>query len=69
MVRGNLLELCSGDFVVAARVSGATGAAVIRRHLLPSFLSYLIVHLTLAVPNITLGETALSFIGLGRRRW
>ena len=65
VVRGKLLELRSGDFVVAARVSGATAGAVIRRHLLPSFLSYLIVHLTLAVPNMILGETALSFIGLG----
>ena len=65
VVRGKLLELRSNDFVVAARVSGATGGAVIRRHLLPSFLSYLIVHLTLAVPNMILGETALSFIGLG----
>ena len=65
MVRGKLLELRSGDFVVAARVSGASGGAVIRRHLLPSFLSYLIVHLTLAVPNMILGETALNFIGLG----
>ena len=65
VVRGKLLELRSGDFVVAARVSGASGGAVIRRHLLPSFLSYLIVHLTLAVPNMILGETALSFIGLG----
>ena len=65
VVRGKLLELRSGDFVVAARVSGATSGAVIRRHLLQSFLSYLIVHLTLAVPNMILGETALSFIGLG----
>ncbi len=65
VVRGKLLELRSGDFVVAARVSGASSGAVIRRHLLPSFLSYLIVHLTLAVPNMILGETALSFIGRG----
>ena len=65
VVRGKLLELRSGDFVVAARVSVATAGAVIRRHLLPSFLSYLIVHLALAVPNMILGETALSFIGLG----
>ena len=56
VVRGKLLELRSGDFVVAALVSGATGGAVIRRHLLPSFLSYLIVHLTLAVPNMILGD-------------
>ena len=65
VVRGKLLELRGNDFVVAARVSGATAGAVIHRHLLPSFLSYLIVHLTLAVPNMILGETALSFIGLG----
>ena len=61
VVRGKLLELRSGEFVVAARLSGASAGAVIRRHLLPSFLSYLIVHLTLAVPNMILGETALSF--------
>ncbi len=36
-------------------------------HLLPSFLSYLIVHLTLSVPAVILGETALSFLGLGIR--
>ena len=65
VVRGKLLELRSADFVLAARVSGATGGAIVRRHLLPSFLSYQIVHLTLAVPNMILGETALSFIGLG----
>ena len=41
------------------------GGAVICCHLLPSFVSYLIVHLTLAVPNLILGETTLSFIGLG----
>ena len=65
VVRGKLLELRTGDFVTAAKVSGATDPQVIRRHLLPSFFSYLIVHLTLAVPGMILGETALSFIGLG----
>ena len=62
VVRGKLLELRSGDFVVAARLSGATAGAVIRRHRCHRFLSYLIVHLTLAVPNMMLGETAFSFI-------
>ncbi|MEM7028657.1 MAG: ABC transporter permease subunit, partial [Chloroflexota bacterium] len=37
------------------------------RHLLPAFISYLIVHLTLAIPGMILGETALSFLGLGIR--
>ena len=58
---GARLSLAAG--VAQRRLRG--GGAVIRRHLLPSFLSYLIVHLILAVPNMILGETALSFIGLG----
>ena len=37
------------------------------RHLLPGFMSYLIVSLTLAIPYMILGETALSFIGIGLR--
>ena len=67
VVRGKLLELREADFVMAARVSGAPEGAIIGRHLLPSFLSYLIVHLTLAIPGMILGETALSFLGLGIR--
>ena len=50
---------------MVVRVAGATGGGVIRRRLLPSFLSYVIVHLTLAVPNMIFGQTALSLIGLG----
>ena len=67
VVRGKLLELREADFVMAARVAGALDGAIIRRHLLPSFMSYLIVSLTLAVPGMILGETALSFLGLGLR--
>lgn len=52
---------------MAATIAGATDARVITRHLLPSFLSYLIVSLTLAIPGMILGETALSFLGLGLR--
>ena len=37
------------------------------RHLLPSFTSYLIVSITLAIPQMILGETALSFLGIGMR--
>ncbi len=67
VVRGKLLELREEDFVTAARVSAASSGAIIARHLLPSFLSYLVVSLTLAIPNMILGETALSFLGLGLR--
>ena len=67
VVRGKLLELREADFVMAARVAGAREGRIIALHLLPSFLSYLIVHLTLAIPGMILGETALSFLGLGIR--
>ena len=67
VVRGKLLELREQDFVTAARISGTGEGKIIVAHLLPSFLSYLIVSLTLAVPYMILGETALSFLGLGLR--
>ena len=67
VVRGRLLELREEDFVMAAKISGATDRIIIARHLLPSFLSYLIVNLTLSIPRMILGETALSFLGLGLR--
>lgn len=67
VVRGKLLELREEDFVMAAKISGASEARIITRHLLPSFLSYLIVSLTLTIPGMILGETALSFLGLGIR--
>ena len=67
VVRGKLLELREEDFVMAARICNSKEGAIISRHLLPSFMSYLIVHLTLAVPGMILGETSLSFLGLGIR--
>jgi peptide/nickel transport system permease protein len=65
VVRGKLLSSREEDFVTASLIGGATRRYVIFRHLLPSFMSYLIVSLTLAVPNMILGETALSFLGIG----
>ncbi len=67
VVRGKFLELREEDFTMAAMIAGATEGRIIARHLVPSFLSYLIVSLTLAVPTMILGETSLSFLGLGLR--
>lgn len=67
VVRGKLLELREEDFAMAAKIAGATDRRVIIKHLLPSFFSYLIVSLTLSIPTMILGETALSFLGLGLR--
>ena len=55
------------DFVVAARLLGAGNTRIVFRHMLPSFLSHIITTATLAVPAMILGETALSFLGIGLR--
>ena len=67
VVRGKLLQLRVEDYVMAAKIAGCGEQQIIVRHLLPGFMSYLIVHLTLAIPGMILGETALSFIGIGLR--
>ncbi len=66
-VRSKLLALREEDFTAAARLMGASPARIIGRHLLPSFMSHLIASATLAIPGMILGETALSFLGLGLR--
>ena len=65
VVRGRFFALREEDFVGAAELDGASNLRVIFRYLLPSFMSYIIARLTLAIPQMILGETALSFIGLG----
>jgi peptide/nickel transport system permease protein len=64
-VRTHLLTERSQEYVLAAQLCGATPGHVIRRHLLPSFTSYIIVDLVISFPYMVLSETALSFIGLG----
>ena len=66
-VRSKLIASREEDFVMAARIAGTGELKTIVSHLLPSFLSYLIVNVTLSIPGMILGETALSFIGLGLR--
>ncbi len=66
-VRGKLLAVREEDFVTGAILVGASTAYVIRKHLLPAFTSHLIVSATLSIPRMILGETALSFLGLGLR--
>ena len=66
-VRSKLLSLREEDFCTAAVLMGAKPKRVIGRHLLPSFMSHLIASATLSIPAMILGETALSFLGLGLR--
>ncbi|MCF6321624.1 MAG: ABC transporter permease [Rhizobiaceae bacterium] len=64
-VRTHLLAERSQEYVLAAQLCGASSGHVIRKHLLPSFTSYIIVDLIISFPYMVLSETALSFIGLG----
>jgi peptide/nickel transport system permease protein len=66
-VRSKLLSLREEDYVTAAKIGGSSDTRIIFRHMLPSFLSYIIVDLSISFPYMILGETALSFIGLGLR--
>jgi len=67
VTRGKILSLRDEDFVMAARIGGTSEGRIIVWHLLPSFFSYLIVSVTLSIPGMILGETSLSFLGLGMR--
>jgi peptide/nickel transport system permease protein len=67
VVRGRFLALREEDFVMAARLSGSSEMRIILRHMVPSFMSYIIASITLSIPNMILSETSLSFLGLGIR--
>ncbi len=64
-IRTHLLTERNQEYVLAAQLCGASPGHIIRRHLLPSFTSYIIVDLVISFPYMVLSETALSFIGLG----
>lgn len=66
-VRAKFLSLREEDFVQAAQLMGANPKRIMGRHMLPSFASHLIASASLSIPAMILGETALSFLGLGLR--
>ena len=67
VIRSKFISVKKEDYIMAARISGAPAHAVVIRHMIPSFLSYIIVNMTMAIPNLIIGETTLSFLGLGLR--
>ena len=66
-VRGKFFSLKTEDFVVAAKLDGCSELQVIVSHMVPSFVSHIIATLTLAIPQMIIAETALSFLGIGLR--
>ncbi len=65
IIRGLVLSIKSEDFVMSAKTMGLSGLKIIRKHVLPNTLSFVIVQLTLSIPSYILGESALSVLGLG----
>ena len=67
VVRGRIISLREEDYATAARLLGASHGRVLVRHLLPGMTSHILVSITMSIPGMILGETALSFLGLGLR--
>jgi peptide/nickel transport system permease protein len=67
VVRSKFLSLREEDFVMSARLIGASELRIVMKHMVPSFFSHIIASITMSVPGMILAETALSFLGLGLR--
>ncbi|MFW5981118.1 MAG: ABC transporter permease [bacterium] len=66
-VRSKYISLKEEDFIMAAKLSGNKQFRILIHHMLPNFISHIIAAVTLAIPGMILGETALSFLGIGLR--
>ena len=67
VIRGRFLSLREEDFVVSSTICGASDLWIIRRHMVPSMASHIIASATLSIPGMIIGETSLSFLGVGLR--
>ena len=65
LVRGQVLQLKSQEYIVAAEAMGAKSSRIIAKHLIPNALSVIIINVTLAIPSAIFTEAFLSYIGLG----
>lgn len=66
-VRSKFISLKNEDYVKAAKVASASTFRIIMKHMVPMFTSHLIASLSLSIPGMILGETSLSYLGLGLR--
>lgn len=65
IVRGETLSLRESEFVEAARASGASGATIVFREILPNLAAPIIVYASILIPQVILFEASLSFLGVG----
>lgn len=65
IVRGQILSLKEQEYVMAAKILGASDLRILIRHLIPNTMGPIIVTLTMSIPTAIFTEAFLSFIGLG----
>ncbi len=65
LARAETLTFRNADFVAAVRLTGASGARIVLRHIAPLCLSSLIVRVTLDMSSIVLTAAGLGFLGMG----
>ncbi|HZG17165.1 MAG TPA: ABC transporter permease [Candidatus Bathyarchaeia archaeon] len=65
LVRGQILQLRTNEYILAAQVLGASFPRILWRHLIPNTIGIIIVNLTFTIPAAIFAESFLSFLGLG----
>jgi oligopeptide transport system permease protein len=67
LVRSQMLQINSMEFIMAARIMSVPPLRIVLRHLIPNSLSVIIVSLTFRIPGFIFSEAFLSYVGLGVR--
>ena len=65
VVRGEVMRLRNAEYILAARISGATNWELLVRHLLPNCMGPIIVSTAFLIPSAIFSEAFLSFLGIG----
>jgi oligopeptide transport system permease protein len=65
LMRGQILQLASAEYVTAAKTLGVSNWKIITRHMIPNTMSVIIVNLTFRIPGYIFSESFLSYVGLG----
>ena len=65
VIRGQVLSIKEEEYVQAAKAIGVSDLKIIMKHIIPQTTSYIIIAATLSIPGFIIGESALSFLGMG----
>jgi len=65
LIRGQVMQLKSSEYVMAAKALGASPSRIILKHLIPNTIGVIIVYMSMDIPAYIFDEAFLSFLGLG----